>query len=201
MIESHIVNLGLAVPVFSLGDDPISCLKKAMAFLRVMLLVNLELPLIQETIPLFKMARSQCNKFRGDKGKVILVLVIRVMLLVLGETLQVDMKGLLNATTVKLKRPRNAAWYKDKSMLAEAQKARHILDEEKLTFLADPGIPDAVLMANISIYSYVVISGVSHFETYLNDMGNQSVHAMLDFDQTPVVDVIDKDITSDSNIF
>nr|GFC63796.1 hypothetical protein [Tanacetum cinerariifolium] len=103
MIESPIVNLGLAVPVFSLGDDPISCLKKAMAFLTV-----------------------------------------------------------------------------DKAMLAEAQKARHILDEEKLTFLADLGIPDgqetedlniydydcddmsnvkAVLMANISNYSYVVISG------------------------------------------
>nr|GEX21105.1 integrase, catalytic region, zinc finger, CCHC-type, peptidase aspartic, catalytic [Tanacetum cinerariifolium] len=46
---------------------------------------------------------SQCNKFRGDKGKVILVLVIRVMLLVLGDTMQVDRKGLLNATTVKTK--------------------------------------------------------------------------------------------------
>ncbi|GKF19097.1 hypothetical protein Tco_0067735 [Tanacetum coccineum] len=49
------------------------------------------------------MAGSQCNKFRGDKVKVILVLVIRVMLLVLGETMQVDMQGLLNATIVKVK--------------------------------------------------------------------------------------------------
>ncbi|GJX78825.1 hypothetical protein Tco_0326974 [Tanacetum coccineum] len=51
---------------------------------------------------LFKMAGSQCNKFRGDKVKVILVLGIRVMLLVLGETMQVDRQGLLNAATVKV---------------------------------------------------------------------------------------------------
>ncbi|GKG58416.1 hypothetical protein Tco_0592195, partial [Tanacetum coccineum] len=40
------------------------------------------------------------------------------------------------------KRPRNAAWYKYKAMLAEAQEAGQILDEEELTFLADPGVPD-----------------------------------------------------------
>nr|GEY95270.1 reverse transcriptase domain-containing protein [Tanacetum cinerariifolium] len=118
-------------------------------------------------------------------------------------------------------------------MLAEAQEARHILDEEKLAFLADPGIPDgqtvqkiipknaafqsedldtydsdcddvlnakAVLMANISNYGFDVISKVPHYETYLNDMENQSVHAMHDFEQTPVVDVTDNEITSDSNI-
>ncbi|GJT80094.1 hypothetical protein Tco_1054436 [Tanacetum coccineum] len=39
------------------------------------------------------------------------------------------------------KRPRNAAWYKEKAMLAEAQEAGQILDEEQLAFLADPGIP------------------------------------------------------------
>ncbi|GKD98352.1 integrase, catalytic region, zinc finger, CCHC-type containing protein [Tanacetum coccineum] len=39
------------------------------------------------------------------------------------------------------KRPRNAAWYKEKAMLAEAQEAGQILDEEQLVFLADLGIP------------------------------------------------------------
>nr|GEX28325.1 hypothetical protein [Tanacetum cinerariifolium] len=39
------------------------------------------------------------------------------------------------------KRPRNAAWYKEKAMLAKAQEARQMLDEEQLTFLADPGFP------------------------------------------------------------
>nr|GEU30731.1 integrase, catalytic region, zinc finger, CCHC-type, peptidase aspartic, catalytic [Tanacetum cinerariifolium] len=40
------------------------------------------------------------------------------------------------------KRPRNAAWFKDKAMLAEAQDSDQILDEEQLTFLANPGIQD-----------------------------------------------------------
>nr|GEX31432.1 hypothetical protein [Tanacetum cinerariifolium] len=49
------------------------------------------------------------------------------------------------ATTSKgnLKRPRNAAWFKDKLMLAEAQEAGQILDEKKLKFLADPSISEA----------------------------------------------------------
>ncbi|GJY90648.1 putative ribonuclease H-like domain-containing protein [Tanacetum coccineum] len=131
------------------------------------------------------------------------------------------------------KRPRNAAWYKDKAMLAEAQEAGQILDEEQLAFLADPGVPDgqavqtiipnnaafqtedldtydsdcddisnakAVLMANISNYGSDVISEVPHSETYLNDMENQSVHAMQDFEQTPAVDFTDNEIHSDSNI-
>nr|GEZ49194.1 hypothetical protein [Tanacetum cinerariifolium] len=36
---------------------------------------------------------------------------------------------------------RNAAWYKEKAMLAEAQEARQMLDEEQLVFLVDIGIP------------------------------------------------------------
>ncbi|GJY86845.1 hypothetical protein Tco_0500871 [Tanacetum coccineum] len=131
------------------------------------------------------------------------------------------------------KRPRNAAWYKEKAMLAEAQEAGQILDEEQLAFLADPGVPDgqavqtiipnnaafqtedldtydsdcddisnaqAVLMANISNYGSDVILEVPHSETYLNDMENQSVHAMQDFEQTQVVDFTDNEIHSDSNI-
>ncbi|GJX42750.1 hypothetical protein Tco_0257740 [Tanacetum coccineum] len=35
-----------------------------------------------------------------------------------------------------------ATWFKKKAMLAKAQEAGQILDEEQLAFLADPGIPD-----------------------------------------------------------
>ncbi|GJU04309.1 hypothetical protein Tco_1114647 [Tanacetum coccineum] len=85
MTESPLVDLSFAVLVFSPGDDPITYLNKAMAFLTVVA------------------SSRQCTQ---------------------------------------LKRPRNVAWYKDKAMLAEAQEAGQILDEEQLTFLADPGVPD-----------------------------------------------------------
>ncbi|GJV49681.1 hypothetical protein Tco_1439893, partial [Tanacetum coccineum] len=45
----------------------------------------------------------------------------------------------------------------------------------------------AVLMANLSNYGSDVISEVPHFESYHNDLDNQSLHAMQDFKQTPVV--------------
>ncbi|GJX79151.1 hypothetical protein Tco_0327300 [Tanacetum coccineum] len=176
MTESPLVDSSLVVLVFSPGYDPISYLNKAMDFLTVVA------------------SSRQCTQ---------------------------------------PKRPRNAAWYKDKAMLAEAQEAGQILDEEQLAFLADPGVQDgqaiqtiipnnaafqtedldtydsdcddisnakAVLMANISNYGSDVISEVPHSETYLNDIENQSMHAMQDFEQTSVVDVTDNEITSDSNI-
>ncbi|GKC66534.1 hypothetical protein Tco_1099132 [Tanacetum coccineum] len=130
------------------------------------------------------------------------------------------------------KRPSNAAWYKEKEMLAEAQEAGQILDGEQLAFLVDPGIlasqaqtiiphnaafqtkdldtydsncddlstAQAVLMANISNYGSDIISEVPNSETYLNDMDNQSVHALQDFEQSPVMDFTDNEISSDSNI-
>ncbi|GKC83537.1 hypothetical protein Tco_1139254, partial [Tanacetum coccineum] len=57
----------------------------------------------------------------------------------------------------------------------------------------------AVLMANLSSYDSDVLSDVPHSETYKNDMDNQSVQAMLNFEQTPIVDFLDNEITSDSN--
>ncbi|GJS94641.1 hypothetical protein Tco_0801609 [Tanacetum coccineum] len=58
----------------------------------------------------------------------------------------------------------------------------------------------AVLMANLSNYGYDVISEVPHSDSYHNDMDNQSVHTIQDFEQTPFVDFSDNEITSDSNI-
>ncbi|GKC23250.1 retrovirus-related pol polyprotein from transposon TNT 1-94 [Tanacetum coccineum] len=52
-------------------------------------------------------------------------------------------KGHMARQCTQPKRPKNAAWFKEKLMLAEAQEACQILDEEQLTFLADPGISEA----------------------------------------------------------
>nr|GEU89549.1 hypothetical protein [Tanacetum cinerariifolium] len=75
------------------------------------------------------------------------------------------------------KRPRNAVWFKEKAMLIEAQEAGQILNEEQLAFLADPGILDAILMANLSSYGYDVLSDIPYSEIYHNDMDNQSQSA------------------------
>ncbi|GKG01118.1 hypothetical protein Tco_0305823, partial [Tanacetum coccineum] len=90
----------------------------------------------------------------------------------------------------KPKRPRNAAWFKEKTEDLDAY------DSD----CDDVSNANAVLMANLSNYGTDVISEVPHFEPYHTDMDNQSVHAMQGFEQTLVVDFIDNEITSDSNI-
>nr|GFB16278.1 hypothetical protein [Tanacetum cinerariifolium] len=55
----------------------------------------------------------------------------------------------------------------------------------------------AVLMANISNYGSDVILEVPHSETYFNDMENQSVIAMQDFEQPLDVNSTDNEIHSD----
>nr|GEW56280.1 hypothetical protein [Tanacetum cinerariifolium] len=81
----------------------------------------------------------------------------RVMLLIIGETMQVDMQGLYNyqgeghmaRQCTQPKRTRNAIWYKDNAMLVKAQEAGQILDEEQLAFLADTGVPDGQVVQTI----------------------------------------------------
>ncbi|GKD87113.1 hypothetical protein Tco_1358267 [Tanacetum coccineum] len=58
----------------------------------------------------------------------------------------------------------------------------------------------ASFVANLLSYGLDVLSEVSHFETYQNDMASQSVQAMQNFEQTPVVDFLDNKITSNNNI-
>ncbi|GJR53694.1 retrovirus-related pol polyprotein from transposon TNT 1-94 [Tanacetum coccineum] len=59
----------------------------------------------------------------------------------------------------------------------------------------DVSTAQAVLMANYSNYGSDVISEVPHSEPYHNDMDNQSVHVMQNFEKTPVVDFTDNEIT------
>nr|GEV38058.1 hypothetical protein [Tanacetum cinerariifolium] len=58
----------------------------------------------------------------------------------------------------------------------------------------------AVLMANISNYGSDVISEVPHSKTYPNDMKNQSVLAIQDFEQPTTMGLTNNKIHSDSNI-
>ncbi|GJV64514.1 putative ribonuclease H-like domain-containing protein, partial [Tanacetum coccineum] len=222
MIESPLVDSGLTVLVFSLGDDPIACLNKAMAFLTTV--ASSRFPSTNNQLRTSLNPRNQATIQDGrvtvQQAKVV-------------KCYNCQGEGHMTRQCTQPKRSRNTTWYKDKVMLAEAQEARQILDEEKLAFLADPGVPDgqavqtiipnnavfqtedldtydsdcndvsnakAVLMANISNYGSDVISEVPQSETYINDMENQSVHAMQDFEQTPAVDFTNNETHSDSNI-
>ncbi|GKC24301.1 retrovirus-related pol polyprotein from transposon TNT 1-94 [Tanacetum coccineum] len=214
MTKSPFVDSGFVVPVFSPRDDPIACLNKAMAFLTA----GRQAQNYSSTTYKGNATSSRGNTTSGQARVV--------------KCYNCQGEGHMARQCTQPKRPRNAAWYKEKAMLAEAQEAGQILDEEQLAFLADPRIlagqaqtiiphnaafqtedldtydsdcddistAQVVLMANISNYGSDVISEVPNSETYLNDMDNQSVHVLQDFEQLPVMDFTDNEISSDSNI-
>nr|GEW60234.1 retrovirus-related Pol polyprotein from transposon TNT 1-94 [Tanacetum cinerariifolium] len=112
MVESPLVDSGFDVLVFSLGDDPIACLNKAMAFLTVV-----------------ASSRVTVQQVQGRQGQSYSGTGYKSNATNSGETMQMNRKGLLNATTVK--------------------EARQILDKEKLAFLADPRVPDGQVVQTI----------------------------------------------------
>ncbi|GJR96275.1 hypothetical protein Tco_0268449 [Tanacetum coccineum] len=136
------------------------------------------------------------NKIRGDKGKIILVIRIRAMLLVQGEILQVDRQELLSATTVKEKDIwlGNALSRSDHGMQHDpgipASQVQTVIPHNAAFHTKDLDTYDsdcddlstiqAVLMANISNYGLDIVS--------------------KDFKQSPVMDFTDNEISSDSNI-
>ncbi|GJS97258.1 hypothetical protein Tco_0804226 [Tanacetum coccineum] len=198
MTKSPLMDSSFAVPVFSLGDDPIACLNKVMAFLTAV--ASSRFPSTNNQL---RTSSNSRNNATIQDGRVTVQQVQGRQ----GQSYSgTGYKS--NATSCGGNKTSGHARYKEKAMLAEAGQ---ILDEEQLVFLADLRVPDGqavqtiipnnaafqiedlntydsnyddisnaqvVLMANISNYGCDVISKVPHSETYLNDMENQSVHAM-----------------------
>ncbi|GKD53801.1 integrase, catalytic region, zinc finger, CCHC-type containing protein [Tanacetum coccineum] len=130
MTESPFVDSGFAVHVFSPGDDPIACLNKAMAFLTAV--ASSRFPTTNNQLRTSSNLRNQATIQDGG----VIVQQARVV-----KCYNCQGEGHIARQCTQPKRPRNAAWYKEKAMLAEAQEAGQILDEEQLAFLADLGIP------------------------------------------------------------
>ncbi|GKD39483.1 retrovirus-related pol polyprotein from transposon TNT 1-94 [Tanacetum coccineum] len=134
MTESPLVDFNFVVPVFSPGDDPITCLNKAMAFLTVVASSRVTVQQVQgrqgqsySGTGYKSNATSSGGNNASGQARVV-------------KCYNCQGEGHMAKQCTQPKRPRNSAWYKEKAMLAEAQEAGQILDEEKLAFLADPGV-------------------------------------------------------------
>ncbi|GJT10903.1 retrovirus-related pol polyprotein from transposon TNT 1-94 [Tanacetum coccineum] len=141
MNESPFVDSGFAVPVFSPGDDPIACLNKAMAFLIVV--ASSRFPSTNNQL---KTSSNLRNQATIQDGRVTVQQVQgRQGQNYSGTTYKSNATSSRGNTTsgharvvkcyncqgeghmarqcTQPKRPRNAAWYKEKAMLEEAQEA------------------------------------------------------------------------------
>ncbi|GJS91715.1 retrovirus-related pol polyprotein from transposon TNT 1-94 [Tanacetum coccineum] len=155
MTESPFIDSGFAVPVFSPRDDLIACLNKAMTFITAVAssrfpTTNNQLrtsssPRNQATIQDGRVTVQQVQGRQGQnysgttykgnatssKGNTTSVQA-RVV-----KCYNCQGEGHMARQCTQSKRLRNAAWCKEKSMLAKSQEAGQILDEEQLAFLVD----------------------------------------------------------------
>ncbi|GJT58539.1 retrovirus-related pol polyprotein from transposon TNT 1-94 [Tanacetum coccineum] len=188
------------------GEDPIECINKAMAFLsavasrfspsnnQLRTLSNLRnQATIQDgrvTVQQVQGRQDQSYASTGNRGIAttskgnVAVGPPRVV-----KCYNCQGEGHMTRHCTQPKRPRNAAWFKEKLMLAEAQEAGQILDEEQLAFLADLDDLDAydsncddlssakvVLMANLSSSDPEVLSKYSE-QTHVDDFEDNEIHS------------------------
>nr|GFA34394.1 hypothetical protein [Tanacetum cinerariifolium]GFA39826.1 hypothetical protein [Tanacetum cinerariifolium] len=137
--------------MFQQGEDPIECINKAMAFLSI---VASSFPPSNNQLRTSSNPRNQATV--QDARVIVQQVQGRQNQSYAGE-------GHMARQCTQPKRLRNAAWFKEKLMLAEAQEAVQILDEKQLAFLVDPDCDDlssakAVLMVNLSSYDPKVLS-------------------------------------------
>ncbi|GJT67725.1 copia protein [Tanacetum coccineum] len=172
MTEFPQLDLGLVVPVFTQGADPFPCLNKAMVFLSA--LAASRFPSTNDQLRTSSNPRNQATIQDGR------VIVQQVQGRQGQSYVGTSYKG--NATNSRRnKEGGHARVVKCYNCQGEGHMARQY--EEKLVFLGDPGIPEAVILE------------VPHSESYHNDLDNQSMHAMEDFEQTPIVDFLDNELT------
>ncbi|GKB45048.1 integrase, catalytic region, zinc finger, CCHC-type containing protein [Tanacetum coccineum] len=130
MTELPLVDSSFAVPIFSPGDDRI-----AYSRVTVQQVQGRQGQSYSSTCYKSNATSSRGNSASGQARVV--------------KCYNYQGEGHMARQCTQPKRPRNATWYKDKAMLAEAQEAGQILDEEQLAFLADPGVPDGQAVQTI----------------------------------------------------
>ncbi|GJT61523.1 hypothetical protein Tco_1005056 [Tanacetum coccineum] len=180
--ESPLMDSSFAVPVFSSGDGPIAYLNKAMDFLTVVASLRYKSNATSSG------GNNASGQERYYKEKAMLVEAQEAGQILDEEQLAfLADPGVPNGQAIQTIIPSNATFQTE------------YLDTYDSDY-DDISNAQVVLMANISNYGSDVISEVPHSETNLNDMGNQDMQAMQDFEQTPAIDFTDNEIHRDSNI-
>ncbi|GKA88540.1 hypothetical protein Tco_0810304 [Tanacetum coccineum] len=120
---------GLAVPLFKQGDDPIDAINKMMSFLSTV--VTSRFPTTNNQLRNSSNPRQQATIH--DERVTVQPVLGRQSSFAAGH---------MARECPKPKRKRDATWFRDKVLLVEAQGSGKVLNEEKLEFLADPGVAE-----------------------------------------------------------
>ncbi|GJU88839.1 hypothetical protein Tco_1301262 [Tanacetum coccineum] len=209
------LDVGLTIPVFKQGDDPIDANNHMMSFLSAVF--TSRYPTTNNQLRNSSNPRQQATI---NDGRVTLQLVQ-------------GREGHMSKQCTKPKRKRDDSWFKDKVLLVQAQANGQILHEEKLAFLADLGTAEGQatqtvithnvvyqaddldaydsdcdelntakvsFMANLSHYGTDAFIELHNLDNVDNNMINQGVQVIPSFEQSNVVNHSKTEITSVSNI-
>nr|GEX50457.1 methylenetetrahydrofolate reductase 1 [Tanacetum cinerariifolium] len=161
----------LVVPVFQKGDDPIDAINHMMSFL--IAVVTSRYPVTNNHIRTSSNSRQQATINNGRvtiqpiQGRQNFVTASSSRPYASGSgrasgkqrvivCYNCKGEGHMSKQCTKPKRKRDAEWFKDKVLLAQAQANGQVLQEEELEFLADPGI------AETSSNQYIVINNAAY---------------------------------------
>ncbi|GKB21143.1 hypothetical protein Tco_0855066 [Tanacetum coccineum] len=185
--STSIVSTSFAVPVFSPRDNPIACLNKAMTFLTAVASSSAT-SFRKDKVQNYSGTayKNNATSSRGNTASGI-ARVVKCYNCQDEEQLAFLADPGIPASQAQTVIPHNAAFHTDDLDTFDSD-------------CDDLSTAQAVLMANISNYGSDFNSEVPNSKTYLNDMDNQSVHALQDFEQSPVIDFTDNKISGDSNI-
>ncbi|GKC00336.1 alpha/beta hydrolases superfamily protein [Tanacetum coccineum] len=162
-----LLNSGLVDLTFLPGDDPIACMNKTMSFFSVVFSpcypsTNNELrsssnPRNQTTV---QDGTITIQQVQGRQGQNVVSLgsqgnasglrgntsgQVKVV-----KCYNCQREGHMARQYTQPKRRRDAAWFKEKVLLVQAQAEGKELDEEQLAFLADPGVADGQVAQTIT---------------------------------------------------
>ncbi|GJT63829.1 retrovirus-related pol polyprotein from transposon TNT 1-94 [Tanacetum coccineum] len=186
-VEFPQINSGLAVLVFLLGDDPIACLNKAMAFLSTVVPSRRRDQSFAGTGTKGNSTTSRGNNAAGQERVV--------------KCYNCQGEAHMARKYTLPKRPRNAVWFKEKLMLAEAHESSQVLDEEQLVFLADPGIIDCHDVQPIIIHNAgFQTDDLDFYDSDCDDICSAKAVLMANLSSYGSDVLWDNEITSDSNI-
>nr|GEY05677.1 hypothetical protein [Tanacetum cinerariifolium] len=178
---------GLTVLVFKQGDDPIDAINYMMSFLSAVvtsrypntnnqLRNSTTLQPVQGRQISFALGtnRTYTSRTSGSNSRKQRTVICY----------NYKREGHMSKQCTKPKRKRDDSWFKDKVLLVQAQAYGQILHEEELAFLADPGIAEVALMANLSHYGLDALAEVHYPDNVDTNLINQAVQAMPSSEQS-----------------
>ncbi|GJT08197.1 hypothetical protein Tco_0842659 [Tanacetum coccineum] len=155
-----VIDSGLAVPVFKQRDEHIDAINKMMSFLTTV--VTSHFPSTNNQLRNSSNPKQQATTHDGR---------VTVQPVQGRQNSFTTREGHTARQCLKPKRKRDATWFRDIVLLVEAQGYGKVLNEEELTFLADPKVAEGPVTQTVITYNAVYqADDLDAYDSYYDDI-------------------------------